>query len=224
MLSFRSSDEEGNLALPSPFIDDVAELLDPEWRERRRRRLLGDVVWPPELAPTEREVRHALAAAAPLPVVALTSPPQTLSEGALVHVRHNRIVSGGALELYATCPVKWLVERELSPPRFEPESDPFAKGSYMHRVLEEVIGRLDGPITPESLPDAERILRAWWPTCRRRSPRAGRPRSGLGSRPGSRPTCAATCATRRRTAPTGSRPAWSCASGLRTTTDSLALF
>ncbi len=66
VLSFRSSDEEGNLALPSPFIDDVAELLDPEWRERRRRRLLGDVVWPPELAPTERELRHALAAAAPL--------------------------------------------------------------------------------------------------------------------------------------------------------------
>ncbi|MGI8715242.1 MAG: PD-(D/E)XK nuclease family protein, partial [Solirubrobacteraceae bacterium] len=44
-LSYRSSDEEGNLALPSPFIADVAELLDSSWRARRRRRLLADVVW-----------------------------------------------------------------------------------------------------------------------------------------------------------------------------------
>ena len=48
VLSYRSSDEEGNLALPSPFIADVAELLDPDWPDRRRRRMLADVVWPAE--------------------------------------------------------------------------------------------------------------------------------------------------------------------------------
>ncbi|MGA9859635.1 MAG: hypothetical protein WBQ18_17355, partial [Solirubrobacteraceae bacterium] len=36
-LAYRSSDEEGNLALPSPFIADVAELMEPGWRERRGR-------------------------------------------------------------------------------------------------------------------------------------------------------------------------------------------
>ena len=51
VLSYRSSDEEGNLALPSPFIADVAELLEPDWPERRRRRLLADVVWPPGRGP-----------------------------------------------------------------------------------------------------------------------------------------------------------------------------
>ncbi|HEY1523493.1 MAG TPA: PD-(D/E)XK nuclease family protein [Solirubrobacteraceae bacterium] len=164
VLSFRSSDEEGNLALPSPFIDDVAELLSPEWRERRRRRLLSDVVWSPELAPTERELRHALVAATgPAPAPDLAAPaategPRVLSAEALAHVRHSRIVSGSALELYATCPVKWLVEREVSPPRFDPEPDPLAKGSYMHTILEEVVGRLDRAITPESLRDAERLL------------------------------------------------------------------
>ncbi len=42
VLSYRSSDEEGNLALASPFIADVAELLVPEWSGRRQRRLLSD--------------------------------------------------------------------------------------------------------------------------------------------------------------------------------------
>ena len=42
MLSYRSSDEEGNLELPSPFVADVAELMVGDWRERRRRRLLAD--------------------------------------------------------------------------------------------------------------------------------------------------------------------------------------
>jgi ATP-dependent helicase/DNAse subunit B len=157
-LSYRSSDEEGNLALPSPFIDDVAELLDPGWRERRRTRLLSEVVWAPDQAPTERELRHALVAARPAAVTAAAGQTRVLSERALAHVRHNRIVSGGALETYATCPVKWLVERELDPPRFEPEADPLAKGSYMHKVLEEVIGRLERAVTPESLAEAERIL------------------------------------------------------------------
>ena len=37
VFSYRSSDEEGNLALPSPFIADVADLFVPEWPQRRRR-------------------------------------------------------------------------------------------------------------------------------------------------------------------------------------------
>ena len=60
--SYRSSDEDGNLVLPSPFLADLDELLDPGWRERRRRRLLADVVWRPEEAPTPRERELALAA------------------------------------------------------------------------------------------------------------------------------------------------------------------
>ncbi|MFL5823538.1 MAG: PD-(D/E)XK nuclease family protein [Solirubrobacteraceae bacterium] len=156
VFSFRSSDEEGNLALASPFIDDVAELLVPEWIERRRRRLLSDVVWAPQDAPTERELRHALAASG----VTAPEPPRrmALSEAALGHVRHSRIVSGGALEMYADCPVRWLVERELSPPRFGPDPEPLARGGYMHRVLEEVIGRLEAAVEPQTLLDAERIL------------------------------------------------------------------
>jgi ATP-dependent helicase/DNAse subunit B len=154
VLSYRGSDEEGNLALPSPFIADVAELLDPGWVDRRRRRLLADVVWPAAEAPTARELaRTAAAESAPRSGEPLP-PLLSLSEHVLRLVRHSEILSGGALEAYGDCPVKWLVERELQPQEFEPQSDAIVRGSFMHAVLEEVIERLGRAVTPESLPDA----------------------------------------------------------------------
>ena len=185
VFSYRSSDEEGNLALPSPFIADVAELFVPDWLGRRRKRLLADVVWSPDEAPSPRERALAAARAAAGSVAGRAAGSvagrvagsvagrvagsvaggtseqpdvRTLGEGALRHVRHSEVLSGGALEMFADCPVHWLVERELSPTPFEPDPDPLTRGSYMHGALEEVIGRLEGPVTPESLPDALRIL------------------------------------------------------------------
>ena len=158
VLSYRSSDEEGNIELRSPFLADVEDLLDDGWFGRRRQRLLADVVWPAALAPTARELARSQAAAGaaeagePAPLVRAIGP------GALEHVRHREIVSGGALEMYADCPVKWFVERELSPDRFDREPDPLTRGSYMHAALEQLLSRLGGPITPESLPRARSIL------------------------------------------------------------------
>jgi ATP-dependent helicase/DNAse subunit B len=158
-LSYRSSDEEGNLQLPSPFVDDVAELLAEGWFERRRRRLLGDVVWAADEAPTPRELDRARAAAAARSTPGVQSgwAPQ-LAPSTLTHVRHTEVVSAGALETYADCPVKWLVERELRPQRLEPDPEPMLRGSYMHDVLERVLHELGRAVTPESLPDAIRIL------------------------------------------------------------------
>ncbi len=161
VLSYRSSDEEGNLALRSPFIADVAELLVEDWPERRRRRLLADVVWPLGEAPTARERARAQAALASVQAgVALDGGDGewTLGEAALERVRHRRILSGGALESYAACPFKWLVERQLEPARFEPEPDPIARGNFMHAALEDVITRLEDSVTASTLPDAYRIL------------------------------------------------------------------
>jgi ATP-dependent helicase/DNAse subunit B len=154
--SFRSSDEEGNLVLASPFLADLRELFVEEWFERRRRRLLANVVWAPEEAPTERERDRTWAATAQ--AEGAEALPRRLGESALRHVRHREVVSGGALENFADCPMRWLVERELSPAPLAPEPEPLTRGSYMHRAIEEVIGRLDGPVTPEALPDALRIL------------------------------------------------------------------
>jgi PD-(D/E)XK nuclease superfamily len=158
VLSDRSSDEEGNLALPSPFIDDVAELLVEGWRERRRRRLLADVVWSADGAPTERERARARSAQRAPAAGTVAEPQRLLGPDALRRVRHSQILSAGALEMYAACPVKWLVERELQPERFEPEPDPMARGSFIHVALERVLRRLGGPLTPESLSPATAIL------------------------------------------------------------------
>jgi ATP-dependent helicase/DNAse subunit B len=69
-----------------------------------------------------------------------------------------QVLSAGALEAFADCPVKWLVERELQPAVLEGEADPLLRGSYMHDTLERVLARLGRALTPESLPDALRVL------------------------------------------------------------------
>jgi ATP-dependent helicase/DNAse subunit B len=160
ILAYRSSDEEGNLALPSPFLSDVAELLDEEWPERRRRRMLADVVWPAASAPTARELARAHAAASAPRAGDVPSPIGSLGPAALAHVRHSRILSAGALETYADCPVKWLIERELQPDELQPDPDALARGSYMHSVLEQVLRHLGGPVTDDSLPRALELLDA----------------------------------------------------------------
>jgi ATP-dependent helicase/DNAse subunit B len=163
VLSYRSSDEEGNMALASPFIADVVELLDPAWPSRRRTRLLADVVWAPEDAPTARDRVRALAALAgaeaAAPGAAAEEPPvRRLGEAALAHVRHREVLSAGALEKFADCPVRWLVESELRPIELRPDPEPLARGNYMHAVLEQLLTRLDAPITEATLPDAYRVL------------------------------------------------------------------
>jgi hypothetical protein len=161
-LSYRSSDEEGNLALPSPFIADVAAALGPRFdlRAGRRRRLLADVTWPEAQAPTEREAERAAAASrAPL-TGDPPEPARRLGAAALAHVRHTRVVSAGALERYSDCPVRWLVEAELDPTPLEPEAEPLARGSLIHAVLEALVAELGGPVTAGNLERARAVLAA----------------------------------------------------------------
>jgi len=160
-LSYRSSDEEGNLELASPFIADVAELMGEGWRDRRRQRLLGDLVWSRDQAPTERERARAEAASSAAGAAAQLQGPiaaRRLGAGALRHVRHTEVVSAGGLESYSACAFRWLVESELQPEELEPASDPLARGSYVHEVLEQLLSRLGTTVTPESLPQALGIL------------------------------------------------------------------
>ena len=155
ILSYRSSDEEGNPAVRSSFVADVADLMVEGWERRRARRLLADVVWPAAAAPTARELARANAAAGPR-VADLPLGP--LGPVAFTRVRHRQVVSAGALESYADCPVKWLVERELRPYRLEPEPDAIARGNYMHAVLERTLTRLGDAITEASVGRAQEIL------------------------------------------------------------------
>lgn len=158
VLSYCSSDEEGNLALPSPFVADLRELLGEAWFARRERRLLADVVWPAAGAPTERERRRAEAAALAPAAGEPPDAPRQLGASALGRLRHTEVVSAGALEAYGDCPVRWLVERELAPATLEPEPEPITRGNLIHAVLEALLGELDGPLDSSSLPRAEAEL------------------------------------------------------------------
>jgi ATP-dependent helicase/DNAse subunit B len=154
VLSYRSSDEEGNIELPSPFIEDVAELLDAGWSGRRRRRLLDEMVWPVGEAPTARERARVAAAESVAPAEPFE---YVLGETARSHVRHCEVVSANALEAYGDCPMRWLVDRELQPKPFGPEPEALARGGVVHRVLEELLRRLDNRITGASLSQARRL-------------------------------------------------------------------
>jgi RecB family exonuclease len=79
----------------------------------------------------------------------------TLGEDALGHVRHRRVVSAGALESYAECPVKWLVDRELQLDPLRPETDGMIRGQVVHRVLEELYRRLGAAVTEATLAQAQ---------------------------------------------------------------------
>jgi hypothetical protein len=158
--SYRSAEEDGSVVRHSPFLDDVAALFDGEWWQRRTRRLLADVVWPAESAPTARDQELAVAAAgAPAPS-ATGAETRTLGAAALAHVRHREVVSGSALELFGVCPVRWLVERQLQPQDLEPEGQAMAKGTFLHQVLERVLRSLGAPLTTRTLPAAEQALAA----------------------------------------------------------------
>ncbi|HLH64185.1 MAG TPA: PD-(D/E)XK nuclease family protein [Solirubrobacteraceae bacterium] len=185
VLSYRSCDEEGNMVLPSPFIADVEHLLAEGWRDRRRRRELGDVTWPAALAPTERQRTLAavrteppsqLAAFAGQPSLqpaALTGEPSSrlaaCAEGAerarlrltarsLPRVRHTRMLSAGALERYGRCPVAWLVESQLAPMPLSPEPAALSRGTVMHRVLEALVRELGGPPAEPTMARALELL------------------------------------------------------------------
>ena len=162
-LSFRSSDEEGDPALPSAFVDDVRALFTDELWTRRGRRLLGEVTWPPAAAPTPHELRRARAVAEELPDPPPLGPPEAEPVLALLAARETEAARG--LELFAGCGVRWLIESVLRPARTEPDPEPMRRGSIAHAVLEQTLRRLreregSARLTPASLPAALEELEA----------------------------------------------------------------
>ena len=134
----------------------------------------------------------------------------------------EEVVSAGALERFAGCPVKWLVEDVLRPEKLEPDPEQMVRGSYAHRVLELTFRRLR-----ERTGSRSASRRTTWPrpsgSCSRRSTScaassACRPtRRACARRCGGwSSTCCATCATRPDATACSSPSTWSCGSGSTT--------
>jgi len=162
-LSWRSSDEEGEPLVASPFLDDVRSLFtDQLWAERGRR-LLAEVTWSPREAPTPRELRRAQAAARvepdPPPL------PAPLTAPVLEQLAARRTEGARQLETFAACGVRWLVEGLLAPRRVSPDPEPMKRGSRAHAVLEATLRGLktstgSARLTPATLPAALEALEA----------------------------------------------------------------
>jgi ATP-dependent helicase/DNAse subunit B len=160
VLSSRTSDEEGNPEAESFFVEDVRALLE-EGAAEVRGRSLSDVTWSPDDAPTAAEWDRALAATGPRREEG--RPGQLAAESLLAELAAREAVSAGALERFADCPVKWLVQDVLRPDELAPDPEAMVRGDYAHAVLEHTYRRLREEtgrrrVTPANLPDAERIL------------------------------------------------------------------
>jgi RecB family exonuclease len=125
------------------------------------RRRLSDVTWTPETAPTAAELERALAAFGPRrsdPV-----PDRLSAEPLLARLEARDAVSARALENFADCPVKWLVQNVLRPRELVPDPEAMVRGNYAHQVLQRTFERLheetgDRRVTSANLPRAERLL------------------------------------------------------------------
>jgi ATP-dependent helicase/DNAse subunit B len=158
VLSSRYCDEEGTPQSRSFFVEDALELLEPP---PERRRSLSDVTWTADTAPTTAEWERARALEGPRREE--PEPGPLTAESVLERLAARGPVSAGALERFADCPVKWLVEDILRPEALEPDPEAMVRGSYAHAVLERTYARLreetgSRRVTPATLPAAERIL------------------------------------------------------------------
>ena len=160
VLSSRVSDEEGAPSLRSFFLEDVRDVFSDTLELGTRRRSLAEVCWSAEDAPTAVEWERARAAEGPRrPPLA---PGDLARAEVLAGLAARQGFSAGALEAYAGCPVRWLVERELDPVRLEPEPEAMVRGRFAHEVLELTFRRLlertgDRRVTPSTLVQAERL-------------------------------------------------------------------
>jgi ATP-dependent helicase/DNAse subunit B len=159
VLSSRSSDEEGNPQSESFFVEDVRDLLLPGAAQATRS--LSDVTWLAEQAPTAAELERALAATGPR---RSEDPPSRLTaEPVLERLAARDAVSAGALENFADCPVKWLVQNVLRPDELVPDPEQMVRGRYAHAVLQGTFARLraetgERRVTVANLAHAEQLL------------------------------------------------------------------
>ncbi len=154
-LSWHEAGDDGEPAVRSFFVSDVCDLFGPELQERRRMRSLGQVGWPGGEAPSERERLRGEAAGGPRRREAPIAPLR--DEQLVAALRDRPAWSASGVELWASCPVRWFVERMLRPEGLEPDPEAMLRGALTHCVLEAVLrgliettasGRLDAATLP----------------------------------------------------------------------------
>lgn len=149
-LSWHEAGDDGDGQVRSFFVSDVCDLFGPELEASKRTRSLGEVGWPEGAAPSERERRRGAAVSGPPHREAPIAPLR--DERVIAELRDRAAWSASGIELWASCPVKWFVERRLQPEGLTPDPEAVLRGALTHTVLEAILrgliektgcGRLD---------------------------------------------------------------------------------
>ncbi len=135
--SHHARTDDGAVANPSLFLDDIEDLFDP--KPLTLKRALGEIDWPsaaeqPRLAPGDYQ--RALGALSPLAAVEQSY--QLSSEAAIAALVGRGVWSATSIERYLRCRMAWLVDNFLRPEQLEPRADQLAYGSAVHAVLQAV--------------------------------------------------------------------------------------
>jgi len=162
-LSYRDSDENGAAEAPSPFLEEVRQLLEPS-EDEVGGRSLAEVVHRIGDAPSETELARAIAAQGPdtdsdrlldsagageaaaerivdrlataRRAEAASAAPGPLTNPAVIAALADVHAYGGTtLEGFDVCSYRWFVSHELSPQPLDPAPDPLVQGGLVHRAL-----------------------------------------------------------------------------------------
>ncbi len=162
-LAYRDSDENGAAEAPSPFLEEIRQLLEPSGDEVGGRSL-AEVVHRIGDAPSETELARAIAARGPhtdperlldsagagsttaeriggrLAIArraeAASAAPGPLSNPSVIAALADVHAYGGTtLEGFDVCSYRWFVSHELAPQPLDPPPDPLVQGGLVHRAL-----------------------------------------------------------------------------------------
>jgi ATP-dependent helicase/nuclease subunit B len=139
-VSWHDATDDGEPALRSLFVDDLADCFSEDLLASRALRGAGTLRWarPPAGAPALARLDSLLRGPRrPGPVIGALGAP-----AALAALRGHQAHSASALESWMACPVGWLVERALRPSELAPEELALVRGSVAHEVLRAVFAGL----------------------------------------------------------------------------------
>jgi ATP-dependent helicase/DNAse subunit B len=178
VLSWHAADDDGAPAARSLFVDDVCDLFEHSLSERLVRRSLGAVERPRPagcagLGDGEGggELRSAAAYALAFPPAPRTasmgvrSPgPEPLRDAELLAELRAHTWSASSLEVWISCPARWLVERLLRAGDLDPDPEPIARGALAHAALKDTLEELkretgSARLSPARLARARALLR-----------------------------------------------------------------
>ncbi len=163
-LSWHDATDDGRPAVRSLLVDDVLDRFAPEVTAAVQRRPLGAAGFTADAGPPAPTAHVAAMAVAERDAATHEDGIDPLRDPTVLRALADRTTwSASALETWVACPVRWFVERLLSPEALLPDPEPMIRGELAHKVLEAALAALrdggdaTGPLRPEHLPRARAL-------------------------------------------------------------------